>query len=315
MGLLLISGLLVVGIIWTSLVPKTRNKEIETEPVTTTEGVDLFLPADLKRPVGINWENFEMDEITTTDKVEAIVREWSREEIERGVMALGENIKSIGQTGNWTTFGNEKRGGFIDRLNNLIEWQKRIDNREEIPKGKLLDQDETEKKITEMVEKIGGEKVMLILKQIKYVKVVYPQWVECPRAEADMVMVRADMEVEGKKITSFYGEMVTATIGRGGEIMKLALRLPPKFTTRGETMSIKTEEEIKTGRISNFGIKETDAKWDVETNNLKVNATMGELVYIYEAKSSRIKPYWIIGGNSFVGNVPIRVSMLYSATK
>ncbi len=289
------------------MIPKSRDKNIEVGPETIIEGVDPFLPAELKRPEGINWDNFKMDEIAATEKVATTVKGWSQEEINRVVLTLGEKVSSVRQTGSWTTFGNEKKGGFVDRLNNLVEWQKRIDNREEIPKGKLLNQEGAGKKITDLVEKIEGEKVKLILKPIKYVKVVYPRWIECPMSEADMVVVGADMEIEGKKITSFYGEMVTAVVGKGGEIIKLALRLPPKVTVGGEVISFKTEEEVRAGRIGNFGIRETD--------NLRVNAVTGELVYVYEAKSNWVKPYFSIEGNTLAEGAPLRVSMLYSAAK
>jgi len=314
-GLLLISVLLVVGIIWTSLIPKSRDRNIEVKPEIAIEGVDPFLPTELKRPVGINWDNFKMDETAATEKVTTTVKEWSQEEINRVVLTLGEKVSSVRQTESWTTFGNEKRGGFIDRLNNLIEWQKRIDDREEIPKGKLLSQNEIGKKITDLVEKIEGEKVKLILKPIKYVKVFYPRWVECPISEADMVVVGADMEVGGKKITSFYGEMVTAVMGKGGEIIKLTLKLPPKLKVESEAISIKTAEEVKKGRINNFGIRETDTKVMSEIGNLKVNAVAGELIYVYEAKSNWVKPYLSIEGNTFAEGTPLRVSMLYSAAK
>jgi len=319
-GLLLISILLVVGIIWTLFADsRLRGNDKEKKPETTqkmmTESIDPFLPPELKRPVGISWNNFKMDEITATERVTTTVKEWGQEEVNRVVLALGEKINSIGQSGSWTTFGSEKRGGFIDRLNNLIEWQKRIDDREEIPKGKLLSQNEIGKKITDLTEKIGGEKVTLIFKPIKYVKVLYPRWIECPMSEADMVVVGADMEIEGKKITNFYGEMVTVVIGKGGEIIKLTLRLPPKIKIGNEVISFKTTEEIKKGRINNFGIRETDTKVMAETDDIRVNAVTGELVYIYEAKSNWVKPFLAIEGNTFAEGAPLRVSMLYSAAK
>ena len=318
--LILISALLVAGIIWTlfadsRLRGNDKEKKLETTQEITTESIDPFLPVELKRPVGVSWDNFRMDEITAAERVTTTVKEWSQEEVNQGVLALGEKINSIGQSGSWTTFGNEKKGGFINRLNNLIEWQKRIDDREEIPKGKLLSQNEIRQKITDLVEKIGGEKVTLILKPIKYVKVLYPRWIECPISEADMVVVGADMEIGGKKITSFYGEMVTAVIGKGGEIIKLTLRLPPKIKIGSEVISFKTTEETKKGRIDNFGIRETDTKVMAETDDIRVNAVTGELVYIYEAKSNWVKPYLAIEGNAFTGSVPLRVSMLYSAAK
>jgi len=52
-----------------------------------------------------------------------------------------------------------------------------------------------------------------------------------------------------------------------------------------------------------------------ETDDIRVNAVTGELVYIYEAKSNWVKPYLAIEGNAFTGSVPLRVSMLYSAAK
>ena len=176
-------------------------------------------------------------------------------------------------------------------------------------------QNEARVKVANLVEKISGEKATLAWGQTKYVKILYPQWVECPLDEADMMEVEADMLIEGKKITKFYGKMVTAVVGKSGEIIKLSLSLPSKITGKSETVSLKTGEEIKSGRINNFGIKETNAGRETETGNLRVNAVSGELVYIYNAKGNWLKPYLAIEGNTFVKSTPLRVSMLYSATK
>src|SRR3989339_843246 len=122
--LILISALLVAGIIWTlfadsRLRGNDKDKKLETTQEITTESIDPFLPVELKRPVGVSWDNFRMDEITAAERVTTTVKEWSQEEVNQGVLALGEKINSIGQSGSWTTFGNEKKGGFINRLNNL----------------------------------------------------------------------------------------------------------------------------------------------------------------------------------------------------
>lgn len=304
-----------VGILWVSVGKKTEDREIVVKPETIIESVDPFLPIELKRPQEISWDNFGMEMITETEKMSVGAIEWSETEIGRAVTALGENLGTLNQKENWTTFGSEARGGFIDRLNNLIEWQKRIDSKDSIPKGKMPSQDEAREKITNLVEKISGEKIILAWGQTKYVKILYPQWVECPLGEADMMEVEADMTMGGKKITNFYGKMVTAVVGKGGEMIKLSLSLPPKITSKSEMVSLKTGEEIKSGRISNFRIKKTNAGRETETDNLRVNAVSGELVYIYSARGNWLKPYLVIEGNTFVNSTPLRISMLYSAAK
>jgi hypothetical protein len=314
-GVAAIVGLLLVGIWLTTLRKGTENKQINTEPVTEVELIDPFLPTELVRPQRINWDNFEVTTEGETEKAVIKTRDWSGTEINRVVMALGEKITSIDQTGSWTTFGVKQKGGFIDRKNDLVEWQKEIISKEQIPKGKMLAQEDAREKITDMVERIVGQKISLVWEQTKYVKMLYPRWIECGAGEAEMMKIRADMEIDGKKITGFYGKMVEAVVGKDGGIVKLTVRFPPVVSGWGEKTALKNKEEIKKGRISNFGIKETNSNELVGLKNLNINATSGELVYVYSAGNSQMKPYWEIQGNTLVNSTPLRVSMLYGATK
>ena len=60
-GLMAALVLLVAGIWWVSAREKTENGEIVIKPETIIESVDPFLPIELKRPVEINWDGFEME--------------------------------------------------------------------------------------------------------------------------------------------------------------------------------------------------------------------------------------------------------------
>ena len=276
--------------------PKDKKEEIYEQIPAPIVRQDLEMPVELPRVTRVNWlikENIELPKIIKLSIKKQNI------DIER------ENrIKNL--------LGINKENGFVDGVNNIIEYVKEVTPRDKLNTSEEWNLTEIKNNFKNMVEEINEIRgIEIEWTGVSYQTLLYPRWIKATEIEAQSVEIRGDYVINGIRITTYYGEGIKGVFDRKGNLLKLTLSLRPNFIPTEEYEELVNIDEASQSPIQMYGVFDNQG---IEKIN-EVNITNAEIVEIYDNKRNFLKPYYWLEGNTYSENKPVKIKLLLKAVK
>lgn len=284
--------ILVIILMW----PKNNKKEVVEEIPVSVVRQDLEMPIELPRLTSVSWLIKEKIELPKIIKMEI-----KKQKID---VNRENRIKEL--------LGIKDRDGFVDGINNIIEYVKEVTPRDKLDTSEAWNILDLKEKLTNLVEEINEIKgIEIEWTEVSYKKLLYPRWIEATEKESQSVEVSGDYVINGIRISTYYGEGIKAIFDRKGNLLKLTLSLRPNFIPSEEYEELINIDEASQSPVSMYGVFDNQG---IEKIN-KVNITEAKIVEIYDNKRNLLKPYYWLEGNTFFENKPIKIRLLLKAEK
>ncbi len=276
--------------------PKDKKEEIYEEIPVPIIRQDLEMPVELPRAASVNWlirENIELPKIIKLSIKKQNIN------IER------ENkIKKL--------LGINEENGFVDGVNNIIEYVKEVTPRDKLNTSEEWNLTEIKNNFKNMVEEINEIRgIEIEWTGVDYKKLLYPRWIEAKKSEAQSVEIRGDYVINGIRITTYYGEGIKGVFDRKGNLLKLSLSLRPNFIPQEEDEELVNIDEASQSPIQMYGVFNNQGIEKIS----EVNITEAEIVEVYDNKRNFLRPYYWLEGNTYSENKPVKIKLLLKAVK
>lgn len=276
--------------------PKDKKEEIYEEIPVPIIRQDLEMPVELPRAASVNWlirENTELPKIIKLSIKKQNIN------IER------ENkIKKL--------LGINEENGFVDGVNNIIEYVKEVTPRDKLNTSEEWNLTEIKNNFKNMVEEINEIRgIEIEWTGVDYKKLLYPRWIEAKESEAQSVEIRGDYVINGIRITTYYGEGIKGVFDRKGNLLKLSLSLRPNFIPQEEDEELVNIDEASQSPIQMYGVFNNQGIEKIS----EVNITEAEIVEVYDNKRNFLRPYYWLEGNTYSENKPVKIKLLLKAVK
>jgi hypothetical protein len=276
--------------------PKDKKEEIYEEIPVPIIRQDLEMPVELPRAASVNWlirENIELPKIIKLSIKKQNIN------IER------ENkIKKL--------LGINEENGFVDGVNNIIEYVKEVTPRDKLNTSEEWNLTEIKNNFKNMVEEINEIRgIEIEWTGVDYKKLLYPRWIEAKESEAQSVEIRGDYVINGIRITTYYGEGIKGVFDRKGNLLKLSLSLRPNFIPQEEDEELVNIDEASQSPIQMYGVFNNQGIEKIS----EVNITEAEIVEVYDNKRNFLRPYYWLEGNTYSENKPVKIKLLLKAVK
>jgi len=289
-----------IGIVFLIFLMWPRDKKEEVPEIIPTPTVwqDLEMPIELPKVNKVNWlikENIELPKIVKMSIKKQDIDVDRENRIKKILGINGEN-------------------GFIDKINNIIEYVKEItpkdkDKLDRNEEWNLAEIKDNFKNIIEEINEIKG--IEIEWTEVNYQTLLYPRWIKATEKEAQSVEIKGDYIVNGIRISTFYGEGIKGVFDRKGNLLKLTLSLRPNFIPKEDYEELANIDEVSRRPVQMYGVFDNQG---IEKIN-EVNITEAEIVEIYDNKRNLIKPYYWLEGNTFFENKPTKIRLLLKANK
>lgn len=234
------------------------------------------------------------------------------------MFGLAESDKT-GEQGSIGFYGNDRKFAFIDEANNQIEYSKNVESKKDISGTWVYSTDEIKDKLNEEVVKItGNNNLQMVIEEAGFKKFVYPRTVTTDDIkQADMISYVGRYAYKTVPIVTFTNELVKATYGLNGDLIKLDVQVPPEVSDSTKKMTLLTLDQVKRQPMNKFKVWKIEggANYDLSGGEQiikRMNATDVSLGYIYDQKEN-LWPYYFVTGNSFPESGPVKVTLIVSA--
>ena len=302
--------LIIIGIIFLALFfwliwskNSNRSTNIPTTPrVAPTLGIEnsqTDFPETLKKIGEINWslelkQNYpnELKKITVKRKIIDDKRE-------------GEIIKYFGING---------QNGYIVKEQNYIQFTNMPSNLEKVPVTTNWEIGELKNKLRKIASDLNNEIGLEVeWTSTSYRKYNQPYMVEATQNEAQFLEISGDYIVDKTRFTTFHGESIRAFFDGQGNLLKISIYLKPEVKITDSYWQIMTLEEAKNSPINRYRAGPNDLYDEID----KVNLTQIQLVQIFDNKTEKAEPYFLLDGNTFSNRdqKPVNLPVLLKANK
>lgn len=308
----------IVWLVWPKNGQNGKNNGWETKK-TRENYVDNYLPVELKTPKELEWKVDKWEQAETA-------KTWFFENsldvgmVERFVGEMKMKTANNNKEGVITVYSNEAGESiYINTEKREMEYVMEIKNKGQLASGEIIEVARIKDELKQLIGKINGKDNDLIWGNTGYRKMVFPRWVESSEREAQAIEIEADYSIEGKRMTTFFGKTIRATVRRDGKILQLFLvKLPTEIKVEKENQGAEGKE-IEARKLDNFGITKIEGGENFEVNWEiievgKITVNKAEPVLVFDAKGGRIRSYYQLSGSAWSGK-PLQVEMLTSAIK
>lgn len=277
---------------------------------------DNFLPTELKRPGKVNW-NITEEVSHQVSEIKLSQPENQQEKVAKLLAIKGIKLSDINKDeGNLVFYYRNNNTGYWNRQLGLVQVKENILSKQQIISNNKLSTTDLEKIIEDRLSLIDSKKIRW--SNISYKKMVPPRLVTTTENESDLVELEGNWLIDDKKVVSFYGDTIKATITKGGKLTKLEVYLIPEETTGDKKTTINRDVLIKTN-LDDIGIVNFEGGENYELSADSINienvtVTEAELVYVYDGRRNKISPYFWLSGTS-IAMGPVKVEMLTSAER
>jgi len=300
----IIIGVLLLGFIW--LIWSKNNTQPSNPPtapkVVPTLGANnsqTNFPETLKKIGAVNWsleikQNYPSELKRITAKMKMI--DEKREE---------EIIKY---------FGINKQNGYILKDQNYIQYTNIPEDIDKVPVSANWEIGELKNKLRKIVSDLNKEIDLEIeWTSTSYRKYNQPYMVEATQDEAQFLEISGDYVVDETRLTTFHGESIKAFFDGQGKLLKISIYLKPEVEMTNSYWQIMSLEEAKNSPINRYRAGLNDLYDEID----KVNLTQVQLVQVYDNKTERVEPYFLIDGNTFSNREqkPVNIPLLLRADR
>lgn len=273
---------------------KTEEKIVENPAILNREDRDL--PIELPKIQRVSWQLLDNIDLPKTSRL--VIQKQTIDE------TRSTKIKE--------TLGINDKNGYVDKENNIVGYTEEIVSVKQVPTKGSWEIELLKNKLKKITENINEEGEMEIKwTGVEYKKILYPRWIDSTEVEAQGVEISGDYVVGGVKLTTYYGESIKGTFNREGRLLKLVVSLKPEVVSSGDVVELINIDQASKSPINMYGAMNNAGIENIE----KVNITQTEIVYVYSNKKSLIKPYYLLSGNTYSENKPLKILLLLKAEK
>jgi len=277
--------------------PKNKNKNIdEVETITVRE--DIYMPIEIMRPESVGWlktENIELPVMVKMKAQKQVIDEKREAKIKESV-------------------GIDEENGFVDKVNNLVEYTEEIKGLNQLPKTGEWNIELFKERLQRMTESInGGGNLEIEWRGISYQKLLYPRWVEAGIEDAQSVEIRGDYVINGIRISTYYGESIVGIFNKAGKLIRLNVYLIPEISQDEGYEDLANIDVVSQSPARIYGIVDDAGLEKVG----RVNVTQSKIVEIFDNERNLIRPYYWLDGNTYSDSSkqPVKVSLILKAEK
>ena len=211
-------------------------------------------------------------------------------------------------------FGINKQNGYILKEQNYIQYTNMPSNLEKVPVTTNWEIGELKNKLRKIASDLNSEIGLEVeWTSTSYRKYNQPYMIEAIQNEAQFLEISGDYVVDKTRLTTFHGESIRAFFDGQGNLLKISIYLKPEVKITDSYWQIMTPEEAKKSQINKYRAGPNDLYDEID----KVNLTQIQLVQIYDNKTEKAEPYFLLDGNTFSNRdqKPINLPVLLKAIK
>jgi len=185
----------------------------------------------------------------------------------------------------------------------------------------IINTEEIKNKLSELIKSVFGlNQINLRFDEINYQEIYGPRYISSNESQATIIEIRAVYMVNNYPIYSQNGYPVMAKFTRDGTLVNLIVNWPGKFSTTEITKNIKSFDEIKNTKGSEFKIISVDGDkyFDMSSEDeviKKTEITGGYFGFLNLPQNSELKPSVFLNGNSSLKAGPVSVILSLSVSK
>ncbi|MFA5828483.1 MAG: hypothetical protein WC841_03965 [Candidatus Shapirobacteria bacterium] len=323
--LIVVTTILVLGMIRIAFFREksTITKQPETGKISlgTTEPIN---DPSTARPKSVSWGVTKLD----LEKKMAVYKISSQQVddamIEKTARSFGFEGKAEVDQESFLVYNNTENNTTLDinKTSRTIKYSKNLLVYPMIKVVRTIPVEEIGERLKDLVTKRFDLKpeIKVTVERTEYETLAGPRFVASSREKADIVKINGNYQVGGYPVYSFAGFPIIARFSTDGNLLNLSVDLAFDETSKQDSLTVKTEEELKRIPPENYKIVDIDGEKDYDMSSYEeaiggVNITGGYLGYILTPESDYLLPYVFFKGNSKLLSGPVVVTMAVPALK